>query len=456
MEIIDTRDVWVRCLKDIEIEVSKANFNTWFKNTAIIREEEGIVFVGVPNEFVKDWLIQKYHKLIVKSLMNIIEDIRSVEYIIMKPEMRIKQQAEEQKQQENNKAQLSRELPLVETPINLDDNLNPRYTFDTFIVGPFNELAYATTQAIVNKPGRAYNPFFVYGNTGLGKTHMIQALGNAIKVKYPEKRVHYITLEKFAMDYISSVQNNKPHVFKEKYRKYDVLIMDDIQFIGKMEKSQEELFHLFNTLYDANKQIIFSSDKHPNFIPGLEDRLKSRFSQGMIVDVIEPDYESRIAVLRSKIQEKKIPVEEGVLEYVAASIEGNIRELEGNLNTLVMQTQLRARSLTLAEVKNLIKNSVKPKKNISSKEVVKIVADFYNIEENSIYEKTRRKEIVKARQMVMYILREEFSVSYPLIGQKLGGKDHTTVIHSCEKIKNDLKNDPVLVSEVEQLRIMFK
>jgi len=201
---------------------------------------------------------------------------------------------------------------------------------------------------------------------------------------------------------------------------------------------------------------VFSSDKHPNFIPGLEDRLRSRFSQGMIVDVIEPDYESRVAVLRSKIKERGIAVEEGVLEYIAASVESNIRELEGNLNTLIMQTEFKKRALTLPEVKNLIKNSVKPKKNISSKEVVKVVADFYNVEENSIYEKTRRKEIVKARQMVMYILREEFNVSYPLIGQKLGGKDHTTVIHSCDKIKNDMKTDPTLVSEVEQLRIMFK
>ncbi len=452
MEVTDTRELWARCLKDIEIEISKANFNTWFKNTALIREEEGVIFVGVPNEFVKDWLIQKYHKLILKSLMNAADHIRTVEYIIMKPEQRIKQA----EQAAPIKTDAPRELPLVEIPINKDDNLNPKYTFDTFIVGPFNELAYAASQAIVAKPGRAYNPFFVYGNTGLGKTHLIQALGNSVKSKYPEKRVHYITLEKFAMDYISSVQNNKPHVFKEKYRKYDVLIMDDIQFIGKMEKSQEELFHLFNTFYEANKQIVFSSDKHPNFIPGLEDRLRSRFSQGMIVDVIEPDYESRVAVLRSKIKEKNIPVDEGVLDYIAASVDGNIRELEGNLNTLVMQTQVRNRALSLTEVKNLIKNSIKPKKNISSKEVVKIVADFYNVEENSIYEKTRRKEIVKARQMVMYLLREEFNVSYPLIGQKLGGKDHTTVIHSCDKIKNDMKVDPVLVSEVEQLRIMFK
>ncbi len=285
MDVIDTHELWGKCLKDIEVEVSKANFSTWFKNTSIIKEESGIIYVGVPNEFVKDWLLQKYHKLILKSLMSVADHIRAVEYLILKPEMRIKQAENKDVQ----KIALHRELPLPEVSVGRDDNLNPRYTFESFIVGPFNELAYAAAQAIINKPGFAYNPFFVYGNTGLGKTHLIQSIGNAIKAKFPEKRVYYITLEKFSIDYITSVQNNKPNIFKEKYRKYDVLIMDDIQFIGKMEKTQEELFHLFNTLHESNKQIIFSSDKHPNFIPGLEDRVKSRFSQGMIVDVIEPD-----------------------------------------------------------------------------------------------------------------------------------------------------------------------
>ncbi len=452
MDVIDTHELWGKCLKDIEVEVSKANFSTWFKNTSIIKEEEGVIYVGVPNEFVKDWLLQKYHKLILKSLMSVSDHIRTVEYLILKPEMRIKQAENKEVQ----KVSLHRELPLPEVSVSRDDNLNPRYTFESFIVGPFNELAYAAAQAIINKPGVAYNPFFVYGNTGLGKTHLIQSVGNAIKARFPEKRVYYITLEKFSIDYINSVQNNKPNIFKEKYRKYDVLIMDDIQFIGKMEKTQEELFHLFNTLHESNRQIIFSSDKHPNFIPGLEDRVKSRFSQGMIVDVIEPDYESRVAVLRTKTQEQGIPIDEDVLAYIASSLQGNIRELEGGLNTIVCQTQLKGRSLTIQEAKNLLKNSVKPKKNISSKEIVKGVADFYNLDENTIYEKTRRKEIVKARQMVMYILREEFNVSYPLIGQKLGGKDHTTVIHSCEKIKNDIKNDPLVAQEVEQLLIMFR
>ena len=252
------------------------------------------------------------------------------------------------------------------------------------------------------------------------------------------------------------MQNNKANSFKEKYRKYDLLIIDDIQFIGKMEKIQEELFHTFNTFYENSKQIIFSSDKHPNHIPELADRLKSRFSAGMIVDISEPEYESRLAILKVKIQELGVDLDQEILEYVASVIQGNIRELEGNLNAVICQYRLKNRPLSLAEVKNLIKNNIKPKRNVDIKDIVKMVGGYYNLEESAIYEKTRRKEIVKARQVVMYLLREDFNVSYPLIGQKLGGKDHTTVIHSYLKIKGDIKNDAQLMQELEQIRALFK
>jgi chromosomal replication initiator protein len=223
-----------------------------------------------------------------------------------------------------------------------------------------------------------------------------------------------------------------------------------------MEKIQEELFHTFNTFHENNKQIIFSSDKHPNYIPELADRLKSRFAAGMIVDISEPEYESRLAILKVKLRELNIDLGEDLIEYVAGSVQGNIRELEGSLNLIVCQYRLKNKPLTLMEVKSLLKNNMKPKKIMAIKDVVKIVSEYYQLEESSVYEKTRKKEIVKARQVVMYLLREDFSVSYPLIGQKLGGKDHTTVMHSCLKIKNDLKNDPQLMQELEQIRIMFK
>jgi len=451
---MNLKQLWKNCLVEIETGISKANFSTWFKNTSIVKEDTGIIYIGVPNEFVRDWLINKYHKLITKTIADTYENMRAVEYIITKIENT--KEAGKEETPTTNEAYINKELPLRDLYINPEDNLNPRYHFNSFIVGTFNELAYAASQAIIDNPGTKYNPFFIYGGTGLGKTHLIQAVGNSIKEKYPNKKTHYMTLEKFATDFISSLQNNKANSFKEKYRKYDLLIIDDIQFIGKMEKIQEELFHTFNTFHENNKQIIFSSDKHPNYIPELADRLKSRFAAGMIVDISPPEYESRMAILKVKLQEFNIELDKEIVEYIASSIEGNIRELEGSLNVIICQYRLKNRPLTLAEVKNLLKNNMKPKKNIAIKDVVKIVSEYFKLEEASVYEKTRKKEIVKARQVVMYLLREDFNVSYPLIGQKLGGKDHTTVIHSCLKIKNDLKNDPQLLQELEQIRIMFK
>ena len=447
---MNTKQLWKNCLTEIEVGLSKANFSTWFKNTSIVKEDTGVIYIGVPNEFVRDWLMHKYHKLITKTIADAYESMRAVEYIITKIENN------KDESPVINEPYVNKELPLKDLYISPEDNLNPRYHFNSFIVGTFNELAYAASQAIIENPGTKYNPFFIYGGTGLGKTHMIQAVGNSIKGKYPNKKVHYMTLEKFATDFITSLQNNKANSFKEKYRKYDLLIIDDIQFIGKMEKIQEELFHTFNTFHENNKQIIFSSDKHPNYIPELADRLKSRFSAGMIVDISPPEYESRLAILKVKLQELNIELEKEVVEYVASAVEGNIRELEGSLNVIVCQYKLKNRPLTLAEVKNLLKNNMKPKKNMAIKDVVKIVSEHYKLEEASIYEKTRKKEIVRARQVVMYLLREDFNVSYPLIGQKLGGKDHTTVIHSCLKVKNDMKTDPQLLQELEQIRIMFK
>ena len=411
------------------------------------------MYIGVPNEFVKDWLYNKFHKLILKTLISHNESVRSVEYIIFKHEP---SSAHSQDTLYPQTTTINKELPLSDLYVNKEDNLNPKYNFNSFIVGPFNELAYAVAQAIITNPGQNYNPFFIYGGTGLGKTHMIQAIGNIIKIKYPLKKIYYVSLEKFAIDYINSIQNKNPNSFKEKYRKYDVIIMDDIQFISGKDKTQEELFHLFNTLYESNKQIIFSSDKHPNFIQGLEDRLQSRFASGMIVQIVEPDYESRVAIIKAKFETTNCIIDPDVIAYLAESLEGNIRELEGSLNTVICQTQLKNKTLSVIEVRTLIKNNIRPKKTIAIKDIVRNIALSYGISEDIIYEKTRRKEIVRARQVAMYILREDFNISYPLIGQKMGGRDHTTVIHSHIKIKNDLKTDPSLLQEIEKIRIMFK
>ncbi len=445
--MMDNKKLWDSVLVEMELNLSKPNFNTWFKDTAIIKLEDGAVHLGVPNTFVQDWLSSKFHNLILKSLRRISGNVQSLHYTINKEELK-------QKGEQPKTLPITKELPIADTFINKEDNLNPRYTFETFVVGPFNEFAYAASQAIVKKPGIVYNPLFVYGGTGHGKTHLIQAVGNYLK-STSSRKVFYTTSEKFSQELINSIQQNKPNFFKEKYRKYDVLIMDDIQFFSGKMKIQEELFHLFNHLYDNNKQIIFSSDKHPSLIQDLEERLKSRFSAGMVVDIPAPDNESRMAIIKSKLSQSPYPLSNEIVEYLAFSVTGNIREIEGIINSITCQSQLKERELTLNEVKNFVKNSARPKKMTSTKEVVKTVADFYNIEEQLIYDKTRKKEIIKPRQIIMYILREDFSISYPAIGEKLGGRDHTTVMHSCEKIKNDMKNDEILIQEINQLRSIF-
>jgi chromosomal replication initiator protein len=441
--------LWNTCLQEIEPQLTNANFTTWFKNTAITKEEDGIIHIAVPNEFVKEWMITKYQKLILKTIVHHVESVRGVEFVIgiiapLPPT------------QKNSPHVQKDELPLQNVYINRDDNLNPRYTFDSFIVGPFNELAYAAAQAVIKHPQNAYNPLFFYSASGLGKTHLIQAVGNELKKIFPEKKVLYTTAEKFGNDYVSSVQNNKPIAFREKYRKFDVLIIDDIQFVSGKEQTQNELFHLFNTLYEQNKNIIFSSDKHPNHIIGLEERLKTRFNAGMTIDIQEPDLESRLAIVKEKSSTLTYRLDEEVMLYIASVVTSSIRELEGVLNIISMHAEVKQKAISLTEVKVLIKNSVKPKRVVSIDTVVKIISDYYNLDERVIYEKTRRKEIVRARQIIMFMLREDFNESYPSIGAKLGGKDHTTVIHSYEKIKNELKNNPHLMKQLEDIRILFK
>lgn len=444
--MLDTKKIWEDALAEIELTISPANFTTWFKSTYITKEDRGTIYLGVPNDFVREWLHTKYHKTILRAIRNSHEKARNVEYIVTKKGA--------SRQNKRSLSPQTHELPLRSHFINKKDNLNPKYQFENFIIGPFNELAYSASKAIIAKPG-IYNPLFIYGPTGLGKTHLIQAVGNTIKKNHVDATIYYTSSENFTMELVSAIRNDRTNAFKDKYRKFDVLIMDDIQFLSGKEKTQEELFHLFNILYDKNKQIIFSSDKHPNFIIGLEERLKSRFSAGMIVDVSAPEFESKLAILRAKAQENGFIIDNEVLDHIASTVQGNIRELEGILNSLIVQTQVKGRAPNLREVKSLIKNNVKPKRNISIREVVKIIADYYNIEEAMIYEKTRRKEVVISRQVVMYLLREDFNISYPMIGKELGGRDHTTVIHSYTKIKNELENNPNLNQDIEQLRAML-
>jgi chromosomal replication initiator protein len=441
-----TKELWENALVELELIISRPNFNTWFKDTHIIRVDDGVVYLGVPSQFARDWLSTKFHKDILRSLRSLSENVRNVEYVISRGPKKVPEEV--------RTPTPTTELPLE--AVHAKTNLNPRFVFSSFIVGPFNELAHAAAQAVIRKPGIAYNPLLIYGPTGLGKTHLIQAIGNHFRVNAPDRKIQYVTSEKFSMDYVSAVQAGKVQWFKEKYRQYDLLIMDDIQFLAKMEKTKEEFFHLFNYLHDGNKQLVFSSDQHPNMIPNLEDRLKSRFNAGMIVSVIPPDHESRLAIIRSKAAAHNFILPDEVLQYLATTIEGNVRELEGALNTLLIHFEMRGKPITLNDAKMLMRGSGSPKKAVSVQEVVKTIAGFYGIDESSIYEKTRRKEVVRPRQVIMFLLREDFHISFPTIGEKLGGRDHTTVIHSCEKIKTDLTVDSTLNQEVQQIRLMLK
>ena len=444
-ENVDIKKLWDDALVAIELVITPANFKTWFRDTHIVMIEDGTASIGVPSVFVRDWLHDKFHTMILKTLRDLSPHIRSVEYtVVQRTDKKV-----ESKTQTVNAA-----LPLEDYYINKSDNLNPKYSFDTFVIGPYNALAHAAAKTVSNKPGVVYNPLFIYGKTGHGKTHLIQAVGN--NIKRSGKKVFYVTSERFAVDYFNSLQSGSANSFKDKYRQYDVLIMDDVQFLATKEKTQEELFHLFNALHDTNKQIVFSSDTHPALLDGLEERLQSRFAQGMIVDIPAPDLESRVAILRAKAAQHSITLNDDVVEHLAQSIEGNIRELEGALNTIMCQSQLTGRTLSLDEVKSIIKNNTRPRKTLAIADVVDKVARYFDIDEVSIYEKTRRKEVVKPRQIIMYILREDYQVSYPALGKKLGGRDHTTVIHSCEKVRNDLKNNRELEEEIAQVRLLLK
>lgn len=450
MDKSNPRELWEYALTQVELSISPANFNTWFGSSHIVKiGEDGVVYIGVPSQFFKDWYLKKFHTLLLKIFRDISYEFRNIEYLIVKDERR--KPARDVRVAPRGAV----ELPLSEFYINKGDNLNPKYTFDTFVVGSFNNLAYAAAQVAIERPGITYNPLFIYGDTGRGKTHLIQAIGNQYKKQYPGRKVFYLTSEKFVIDYTDSVQAGTANRFKDKYRQYDLLIMDDVQFLSKKEKTQEELFHLFNALHDTNKQIVFSSDRSPSAIADIADRLKGRLASGMTIDIGAPDMESRMLIVRKKAALHGIILSEEVVEYIATNLSGSIRELEGMVNNIVCHAQVKGSPPDLLEVRQSLRSFTRPQKTISVKNVVDRVAEFYGISEESIYEKTRRREVVRPRQVIMYLLREDFRISYPSIGTKLGGRDHTTVIHSCEKIKSEIAVDQTLAKEIQNIRSLL-
>lgn len=452
--------LWEQVLVEIELEVSEATFNTWFTDTTILRRENGTVYVGVPNEFVRTWITEKYDKKILKLLRKFAEDVRNVSYEVANISGNSdKSQSNKTNQtsgSSNNTLPLSqsKQVKNAKSETEKSNNLNPEYSFESFVVGSFNELAHAASQAVVEDPGTAYNPLFIYGKTGFGKTHLIQAIGNHIQNNTGHQAC-YTTSEKFAVDYVNSVQDNNVNKFKKEYRKHDVLIMDDIQFLSQKKKTQEELFHLFNTLYDNNKQIVFSSDMHPNYLKDMEDRLKSRFNAGMIVDISPPEQESRVAILNQKAKEKGLNLSEEIIDYIANSIESNIRELEGAVNAIAIQAQVSDGDLSLQTVKDLIRDNVNSQNTVRVEDVVETVANFYNIDADKVHEKTRKRKIVRPRQIIMFLLREDYNFAYPAIGEKIGDRDHTTVIHSYKKINEQLDTDSDLAQDIHQIRALL-
>ncbi len=439
-------ELWQAVLAQIQLNISPANFSTWFKGTGITEQKGDELIVSVPNSFAKEWLEQKYNKPIFKIINGLDGKIRVIKYIVSKSELKVSKKTPFIPMETD-------QLEFQEFKINQETNLNPKYTFENFIVGPFNELAQAAGWAASKNPGQVYNPLFIYGGVGLGKTHLLQAIGNEVTKTSPEKKVKYLPSEKFTSGVVASIKSQNMEGFKSKLRAIDVLIIDDIQFLAGKEKTQEEFFHTFNSLYEKNKQIILSSDRPPKAIPALAERLRSRFEGGMIADISYPDLETRVAILKVKSQEKKIEFSDEILNYIASNIQKNIRELEGALNRLIAYQKLQNKAPDMDVARSLLKNLIAPPTKIASpKQIIQTVASFYDLREKEIISISRKKEIVKPRQVAMYLLREELKSSFPFIGRKFGGKDHTTAIHAYEKISRDMEKDTNLTDEINLIK----
>ncbi|MBI4836857.1 MAG: chromosomal replication initiator protein DnaA [Candidatus Portnoybacteria bacterium] len=448
-------ELWQAALGEIELNLSKANFITWFKNTDILEKKNGIATVSVPNGFSKEWLLNKYQKLILKSLRNLSPDIKNVDFIISTTPSQITAltaNISNQKNADNQSPLPEEQVCFEEFKINKDTNLNLKYTFDSFVVGSFNELAQAAAKAVVQNLGMLYNPLFIYGGVGLGKTHLLQAIGNEV-TKQNKKKIKYTSAERFSSELIYSLKEGKIDKFKEEYRKNDLLIVDDVQFLTGKEKTQEEFFHTFNALYQKNKQVILSSDRPPKAIATLEERLRSRFEGGMIADISYPDLETRLVILKTKADEKKYSLPNDVLEYIAANIKKNIRELEGALNRVIASIQMNNVPPTINEVSKILSNVISPpKKLINYKNIIKAVSEFYDVTTGDLTTKSRKREVVWPRQIAMFLMREELKNSYPFIGEKLGGRDHTTVMYACDKLTKEIEINETAQQEINLIK----
>jgi len=443
--------LWQAVLGEIELSVSRASYLTWFKNTTLLRQKDDILIIGVPNVFIKQQLERKFNELVADTLKKNGVTPSKIEYKIHTPSNRINKNIEEESIVLNS-APSSTTRQTTTLTHTYRQGLNERYTFENFVVGSGNELAYAACQAIAQSPGTKYNPLFVYGGVGIGKTHLIQAVGNAILAKNASAHVVYISTEQFVQEFLDAIRYKKNTDFAGFYRSADVLIIDDVQFIAGKEKTQEEFFHTFNALHQANKQIIISSDKPPKDVPTLEERLQSRFAWGMSIDMQAPDFETRCAIIQTKATAHEIILPQAVVEYLATHIQTNIRELEGALNQLLAFCEMRGLDPDLQITSSLLGANKSRPKHVSAKQIIERTARHFQIPLEEILGPKRDKDIVVPRQVAMYMLRSELHLSFPKIARELGRKDHTTAIHSVDKIEKESVFDSDIRTAIAEIK----
>ncbi len=445
--------LWQAVLGEIELSVSRASFITWFKNTRLLRYKDGVLVVGVPNVFIKNQLERKFNQLISDVLEKNQVKPKTIQYKIYSVGLARKLPEEPVLVASSSKESTpSSKMPTSSLRHSYRQGLNERYTFENFIVGSGNELAYADCQAIAAKPGTKYNPLFLYGGVGIGKTHLIQAVGNAILANNPRAHIVYISTEQFVQEFLDAIRYKKNTDFAGFYRTADVLIVDDMQFIAGKEKTQEEFFHTFNALHQANKQIIISSDKPPKDIPTLEDRLRSRFAWGMSIDMQTPDFETRCAIVQTKATVHGISLSQEIVEFLANNIQTNIRELEGALNQLLAFCEMRGLEPDLQIASTLLGGNKSRPKHVSAKQIIERTARHFSVSLDDILGPKRDKDIVVPRQVAMYMLRSELHLSFPKIARELGRKDHTTAIHSVEKIEKESSLDADIRSAIADIK----
>ncbi len=470
---MDAKQVWRAALGELQVSLSPANFETWLRDTALVEVDDSRFRISVPNGFAKDWLESRYRSLISQTLARIVGYSVQVDFVVGPVESNgvdghgpdaANGQGASMFPVEAGASEGQRIAPAPSPQVRVEpgrvggeggtSNINPRYTFANFIVGSANRLAHAASLSVAERPGHAYNPLFLYGGVGLGKTHLMHAIGNQVAAKFPRKRVVYATSEKFTNEFITSIQQGKIDEFRGRYRRIDLLLIDDIQFIADKERTQEEFFHTFNAIHEDGKQIVLSSDRPPKAILTLEERLRSRFEWGLIADLTAPDLETRIAILRAKAEEGAVPISSDVIEFIARKVVSNIRELEGALNRIVAYASMGAMPISIELAQAVLSNVLyNPKKRqITPERIAKAVSEYYGVGLDALRGQKRDKAIVVPRQIAMFLMREETDVSLLRIGAELGGRDHSTVLHACEKIGRESAGNDELRREIAAVR----